>query len=327
MNVISASRRTDIPAFHWRWFVNRLRARYCHWINPFNAKQVFRVSLAPDDVAAIVFWTRNAAPMLPDVPWLHSKGYAFYTQYTINGYPEEIEHNSPSIDRAIETLRALSSATSPERVIWRYDPIILGSHTPVEYHVERFEELASRIQHAVRHVYISFCDPYDRTSRRFETLRKRLGWTFEYGSPEQHNQLAEALARIASRYNMQLLSCAESALSASGVRRGACIDQELISRLRPDLDFGLRAAPTREGCGCVQAVDIGAFDTCAFGCEYCYANSSTDAPVRRIKECDPDDTVLWRPPSLRTASLDSIELPQRPANIRKRDGGSQMSIF
>lgn len=328
MNVISASRRTDIPAFYWRWFMNRIDEGHCHWVNAFNANQVFRVPMTADDVAAIVFWTRNAGPMLPDIASLQDRGYAFYTQYTINGYSREIEHRSPGTERAVETLRALSAATSPERVIWRYDPIILSSATPPEYHFERFELLASQMRGAVRDVYISFCDPYGRTERHFKAMHERLGWTFEFGARSQHAEIAARLAEIAATHELQLYSCAEAGLDVPGVKRGNCIDPNLVAELRPDLDFRLKAAPTREGCGCVQAVDIGSFDTCAFGCEYCYANNNLDLPQRRMKEHDPADSILWRPPALRGVDLDDpgVSLEQKPARIGRRDGVEQLTL-
>lgn len=326
VNVISASRRTDIPAFYWRWFMNRVDAGYCHWVNPFNAKQVFRVSLAANDVAAFVFWTRNAQPMLADVESLQDDGYAFYVQYTINGYPREIEHRSPDTARAVETLQALTAATAPDRVIWRYDPIILSSATPPAYHLERFEDLARQISGSVRDVYISFCDPYGRTERQFKGIAHRLGWTFEFGTRAQHAEIAAQMAKIAAGHGLQLYSCAEAGLNVPGIKRGSCIDPELIAQLRPDLDFHLKAAPTREGCGCVQAVDIGSFDTCVFGCEYCYANNGTEVAKRRIKEHDPDDSLLWRPPSLRGVTLDEVAAEQKSARIERRQGGEQLTF-
>ncbi|UCG53768.1 MAG: DUF1848 family protein, partial [Candidatus Latescibacterota bacterium] len=53
--IISASRRTDIPAFYSRWFMNRVRQGFCLVPNPFNTKQISRVTLAPGDVDALVF--------------------------------------------------------------------------------------------------------------------------------------------------------------------------------------------------------------------------------------------------------------------------------
>jgi len=320
MNVISASRRTDIPAFYWRWFIKHVERGFCHWVNPFNAKQVFRVSLRTEDVAAFVFWTRNAGPMMADIAGLKQAGYEFYVQYTINGYPREIEHHSPNVARAVETIRCLSNSVGPERVIWRYDPVILSSETPPEYHVEKFTAIAEQIRGVVDAVYISFCDPYGRTERHFKVMTERLGWTFEFGNADQHAMIAARMANVAEFNDMQLYSCAEVGLDVPGVQHGSCIDSSLLAKLRPDLNFYLKAAPTREGCGCVQAVDIGSFDTCVFGCEYCYANNSRDLPKRRMSEHDPNDSVLWRPPSLRGVNMEdpTVSKDQKSARIEQQ---------
>jgi DNA repair photolyase len=273
-----------------------------------------------EDVAAFVFWTRNARPMLPDVLRLQEMGYAFYVQYTINGYPREIEHHSPEPEEAVATLRALSELVGPRRVVWRYDPIILSTVTPPEYHVERFSSLARQLQGAVRSAYVSFCDPYGKTRRHFSRMAQRFDWAFEFGTRSQHAEIAEQIADIASACGMQLYSCAEAGLEVPGVERGSCIDPVLLAELRPDLDFHLRAAPTREGCGCVQAVDIGAFDTCVFGCEYCYANNSLEQARQRAAEHDPSDSILWRPSCLRCVDLDApgVSLEQKRPRIEPR---------
>lgn len=322
MNVISASRRTDLPAFYWPWFMNRIRAGYCHWVNPFRADQVFRVSMGPEDIAGIVFWTRDARPMLPEIARLREAGYAFYVHYTINGYSRELEHHSPAAPKAVETLRALSDAIGPHRVIWRYDPVILGSATSPAYHFRQFEALAEKLGGAVRSVYISFCDPYNKTRRHFKEISERLGWEFEFGPAQRHREMAARMAEIASARGMQLYTCAEPGLEVTGVEAGRCIDPDLLAELRPDLDFHLKTTPTRPGCGCVQSVDIGGCDTCVFGCEYCYANHNLDLPRRRTQEHDPEDSILWRPPSLRGVNLDGpgVSSEPKPAPIMRRQG-------
>ena len=297
MNVISASRRTDVPAFYWCWFMNRVDAGFCDVANPFNSRQVRRVSLRPADVAAIVFWTRDARPMIADIAQLEAAGYAFYVQYTLNGYPRELEPGAPERAESVAALRALSSRLGPDRVIWRYDPIVFSTATPADYHVEQFSALARELRGAVNAVTISFCDPYGKTRRNFARLSNELGWSFEAGVPEQHAALAGWLAEAAAESSMQLSTCAEAALRVPGVRSGHCIDPDLLSRLRPDLDLHLRAAPTRTGCGCVESVDIGAYDTCVCGCVYCYANRSLALARRRHAEHDPEDAMLWRPPA------------------------------
>lgn len=298
MNVVSASRRTDIPAFYWRWFMKRLATGYCEVANPFNAAQLKRVSLKPEDVAALVFWTRDASFLLKDASRLRDLGYHFHVHYTLTGYPRELERHTPTAGRAVRTLRSLSDAISPERVIWRYDPIVLGSATPPEYHLENFTKLAEQLSGAVGDVYISFCEPYAKTRRRLAGVAEKTGWSFELEkNTAGQAELAARLAEIAASHGMQLNSCSQPDLTAPGLETGRCVDPDRIKALRPELELTLKAAPTRPGCGCVESIDIGAYDTCAFGCEYCYATSSFALPSRHLKEHDPDGSMLWRPPS------------------------------
>jgi hypothetical protein len=61
------------------------------------------------------------------------------------------------------------------------------------------------------------------------------------------------------------------------------------------VNLDLKPSPTRQDCGCAESADIGAYDTCPYGCVYCYANNSRDVALRRMRAHDPNDTVLWRP--------------------------------
>jgi len=62
--IISASRRTDIPAFYSDWFIRRLQEGFLYVRNPFNARQIFKIVLSPDIVECIVFWSKNPASLL-----------------------------------------------------------------------------------------------------------------------------------------------------------------------------------------------------------------------------------------------------------------------
>ncbi len=242
MNVISASRRTDVPAFYWRWFMNRVDAGFCDVANPFNSRQVRRVSLRPADVAAIVFWTRDARPMIADIAQLEGAGYAFYVQYTLNGYPRELEPGAPERAESVAALRALSSRLGPDRVIWRYDPIVFSTATPTDYHVEQFSALARELRGAVNAVTISFCDPYGKTRRNFARLSNELGWSFEAGVPEQHAALAGWLAEAAAESSMQTLHLRRSCPARA---RGA---ERALHRSRSSLAFEARSgSPSARG--------------------------------------------------------------------------------
>lgn len=290
--VVSASRRTDLPAFYWRWFMNRLEAGSCDVANPFGARRVRRVSLAPEDVVAFVFWTRCARPMLSSIDRLHGEGFAFYVHYTITGYPRELEPGAPSREESVATLLSLSEILGPHRVIWRYDPIVLSTAMPAAYHERQFASLARELRGAVDCAYLSFCDFYGKTCRGLARVAARAGWEFAEGAAHERAALAGRLAEVARAEGMELRACAEAGLDAAGVRAGSCVDPALLARLRPDLDVRLRSAPSRPGCGCVESVDIGAYDLCSYGCVYCYANRGAEAVRRRRAAHDPTSPIL-----------------------------------
>jgi Domain of unknown function (DUF1848) len=288
VRLVSASRRTDIPAFYAAWFMNRIRDGYCYWINPFGG-QVCRVSLVPEDCAGIVFWTRYPAPLLGGLGNLRARGFRFYFHVTINGYERALEARNPDVANALRAFRALSDAISPARTLWRYDPILLSERTPVEYHLKTFSSLARELAGRTERCYFSFADFYGKTRRNLA----RAGVRFVDPDLETKVSLVSQLKSIAEAHGIALYSCCEDSVLATGVRKAHCVDLEL---LRPDLTLNPR--PTRHECGCVESVDIGAYDTCGFDCVYCYATNSWEAARERARRHDPNDPALWRPAGL-----------------------------
>lgn len=305
MRVVTASRRTDIPAFYTPWLLARLRARFAHALNPVSGAP-HRIALGPDDMAALGLFTRDPRPILPHVPGLLADGYRVYAHVTVNGYPPALEPRSPSPERAVEAVRTLSGVLGPEATVWRYDPIVLADGFDEAYHRRRFAELADRLSGAVRECYVSFVDDYRKTARNLDAAGiERV----EYAIAERHLELASELRTIAEDRGVGLRACTEPALEAAGVRTGACVDAALVERLRPGAK--LRRRPTREGCGCAESVDIGAYHTCAFGCAYCYATETPELGRQRLREHDAADSVLWRPGELRGATFEEpAEDPQ-----------------
>ena len=92
--IISASRRTDIPTYYSDWLLNRIKAGYVYVRNPMNAHQISKISLSPEVVDGIVFWTKNPIPMLDKLDAL--KDYMYYFQFTLNSYGTDVERNIPS---------------------------------------------------------------------------------------------------------------------------------------------------------------------------------------------------------------------------------------
>lgn len=273
--IISASRRTDIPAFYAAWFMNRVRAGYCTVPNPFNPRQVGCVSLQPEDVDVIVFWTRNARPLMASLDELDDRGYRYYFQYTILAYPRLLETKTPPVETAIKTFRRLSERIGPERVIWRYDPIVFSSLTDATFHRKRFAWLAEQLRGLTRRVVISIVDGYRKVQSRLHKLVAQ-GVTIPDQTLEQiadFDGLMYGLVETAMRCEMEIVSCAEELdLTRYGVQPGKCVDDALIARVF-NLHLNLKKdTGQRNACGCVASRDIGMYDSCLFGCQYCYAN-------------------------------------------------------
>lgn len=283
--IISASRRTDIPAFYSDWFFERLREKYVLVRNPINPRQVGRIDLSPDVVDGIVFWTKNPLPMLNRLEPL--RDYTYYFQFTLTSYGTDTEPYVPSKnDELIPAFKRLSDLLGPDRVVWRYDPIFLNDKYTVAYHAEYFDRLAGKLQGYAKKCVISFMDTYRHNARRLKTL-KPIEMT-----GEREHQLARCLAQSAARSSLTLETCAESAdLRLYGVGHGRCVDAALLEKAGGEtldiaMDKGQRAA-----CLCHESIDIGTYGTCRHGCVYCYADRDTD-PGKKAKNFDVQSPIL-----------------------------------
>jgi len=275
--IISASRRTDIPAFYAPWLMNRIRAGYCTVPNPYNRHQVSRISLRPEDVDVIVFWTRNPRPLLPALDELDARGYRTCFQYTLLDNPRALDPKSPPVDAAIATFQALASRVGPARVIWRYDPIVLSTATPADYHLARFARIAAALHGHTTRAVVSVMDRYRKLEKRLAALAAQGIVLADPPADETPDfaRLMTGLAAIAADHGMEIQSCAEEIdLTRCGIAPGKCIDDGYLARVF-GLQLDAKKDPSqRAACGCVASRDIGMYDTCLFGCAYCYATSS-----------------------------------------------------
>ena len=264
--IISASRRTDIPAFYSEWFMNRIREQFVLVRNPLNYHQVSRVSLKIDVVDFIVFWTKNAGPLLPFIPEI-SDQYPFYFQYTLNAYDRSIEPGLKSLEERIETFQKLSEQVGKEKVIWRYDPILINEKYNMSIHIKTFEKTAAALKGYTDRCVFSFIDLYDKV------INNIVGTGIRACSPDEMKALAEAFSSIARDNGMTLQTCAEEIdLSAYQIQHSHCIDAELISKIGGFTFDAKKDKNQREVCGCIESIDIGQYNTCRHGCRYCYAN-------------------------------------------------------
>ncbi len=268
-SIISASCRTDIPAFYAEWFMQRVREGYARYNNPLNTTQICTVSLRPENVHAIVFWSRNYAPMIGNLRHLIEKGYNYYCHLTITGLPRELEVRTPPLSFVVETVDRMVDILGNKRVIWRYDPIVMSELTTPDWHESRFMEIARQLEGKVERCYISFLDFYAKTQRNMADAARSL--KIYQPSAAQMLDVAERLAKVAVRYGIQVYSCAEDFLVGGTIKQGACIDKNLLDELFPDKTRMMAVKPKRPGCHCYESRDIGAYNTCLHGCRYCYA--------------------------------------------------------
>ncbi len=290
--IISASRRTDIPAFYSEWLMNRIRAGYCLVPNPFNRSQVSRVSLEPENVDGIVFWTRNPRPLLSHLSELDDRGYRYYFLHTLMAYPRQIDPGSPPLDVAIEGFRKLSERIGPARVIWRYDPVFLSSITDQGFHERAYRQIAQALQGYTLRSVVSVTHMYRKIQRRLTGLVEQ-GIEILPHDRQNVSSLMGIFREHASMSGMELQSCAdELGLQEYGIQPGKCIDDALISRVWGlDLQLG-RDTCQRKSCGCVVSKDIGMYDSCLFGCLYCYATTSFERARVNHQRHDPQGLAL-----------------------------------
>lgn len=287
--ILSASRRTDIPRFYLDWLLNRFDEGFALVRNPMSRAQVSRVPLDRDSVDCIAFWTKDPAPLLERIERLERTAPApFFVQFTLNAYGTDVEAGLPHKAKLVETFRALSRALGPERVVWRYSPVLVGGRYTVEHHLRCFEALADRLRGSTAACRLSFLDVYPKIAQRMAALG--LG---DVPAP-QKGPLALRLAELGAARGIAVRGCGDGALDDVGLASSGCIDAETVARVA-GVDAGPpRCAGRRGACRCVPSVDVGSYDTCANGCVYCYANPgapSGGAPWRR-RRYDPAAPML-----------------------------------
>lgn len=276
--IISASRRTDIPAFYAEWFMQRVREGFFYRSNPFNSNQISGFSLKPEHVDAICFWSKYPRPLMCYLDELDQRGLRYYFQFTLNPYDSAFEPHLPSLDDRISLFRELSGRIGAERVVWRFDPLILSDATPVSWHLEQGGRIAALLRNSTRRLVFSFYDFYGRGQGSLHRALKGSGVRLDdFTLPERRSQLEEVaggLARIAAVNGMEIFSCCEEAdLEQFGIGHGACIDGELVRKLSGGRGGCRKDRNQRAACRCVESVDMGMYNSCRFDCSYCYANS------------------------------------------------------
>lgn len=288
--IVSASYRTDIPAFYAEWFLRRLEAGFALVRNPYSAR-MYRVDLRPQRVTGFVFWTRNFGPLLEHLDRLRAFGRPFVVQFTVTNYPRAIEPAVIPAAKALEQMHRLAREVHPLCPVWRYDPVLFTSLTPAEYHMQNFERLAAGLEGAVDEVVISFAQIYAKSRRNLDAAARRHGFHWWDPSDEAKRELAARLAGTARRRGMRLTVCSQPDYVAAGAEEARCVDAQRLAKISGEpITAPLKG--NRPGCACHESRDIGEYDTCPHGCLYCYAVQRRRVALARYRAHDPASPAL-----------------------------------
>ncbi len=279
--------------------MNRLRAGSCKMVNPYN-RHVYDVDLTLDNVDGIVFWTKNIGPFLDYLKEVKERGYPFIIQHTITGYPRELEERVVNARQTIEHVKKVASMYGPQVVVWRYDPILITSLTPVGWHLKNFEHLARELEGTTNEVVVSLAQTYKKTKRNVDEAAKNKH--FEWQETEQFTDtllhpFMTNLAAIARCYGFQIRACSQKKLLIPGsVEEARCVDAERLEAVsQRSLKSDVKLRGNRKECGCFASRDIGEYDTCPHDCVYCYAVQNREKALTRYKEHDPNSEFLFIP--------------------------------
>lgn len=289
--VISASRRTDIPAYYAPWLLRRLKEGRCRYYHVFE-RRWHEVDLTPAAVRAIVFWSKNLAPLVPHLDRI-ARDYPFTCHLTITAHPRLLEPGAPPPEDAIGQAREVARRFTPGHILWRFDPIVITETSPRRGVVERFTRLADALAGATRVCTYSFVQEYRKVNARLAAL----GVAFEEVPLADQHDLALELADVAQGRGIDLRACCTQAPPGGRIAQARCIDPVLLAAVGMRPSPQLRRAATRKGCGCFRSVDIGAYDTCPSGCLFCYATRGLDQAERHCASHDPAaDSLSWPVP-------------------------------
>ncbi|MDD4409709.1 MAG: DUF1848 domain-containing protein [Candidatus Pacebacteria bacterium] len=273
--VISASRATDIPAFYPDWLCSRMEKGFLEWNNPFNNVKHY-VSFSK--CRAMVFWTKNPRPMFKYLDYLDKKIGNYYFHYTLNDYENDcLEPNLPPLRERIASFVELSDRIGKDRVIWRFDPLILTDNIDIDSLLRRIEYIGTRVKDRTNKLIFSFADidVYKKVEKRL----KKEGVRYHDFTLEDKIRIAKGISSINNRLGLEVATCSEDIdLEGCGVKHARCIDPELMSkifnhdyRLMDYLKRCKKDSGQRKDCRCISSKDIGKYGTCKHGCKYCYA--------------------------------------------------------
>ncbi|WP_425059308.1 hypothetical protein SCACP_39920 [Sporomusa carbonis] len=277
--IISASRRTDIPKFHYDWLQQVLRNGEAAVANPRFRDRVYRVDVRPEAVHTLVLWSKDFSNVLK-AP-MNLENYNLYFQYTINNYSQVLEPNVPEYSYSIRILEGLLQRYDPVQFNIRFDPVILancgepwpGGGHPETARLNAFERLCRDLRSLGMNdcrLTTSYIALYPHVKRRLDNA----GIHVLMPDDSRVISLFEQFVGIAEKYDLRVFSCASPLLEkVCGLTKGACIDGALLEQIFGGKVSKAKDAGQRKACGCHRSSDLGDYlKQCNFNCLYCYSN-------------------------------------------------------
>jgi DNA repair photolyase len=299
--IVSASRSTDIPAFYADWFVHRWNQGYVKWKNPFNGVYSY---VSFKNTRAVVFWSKNPKPMLKHIDFLNEKIKNYYFQYSLNDYEKEgYEGKVPKLSARIETFKTLAESIGRDKVIWRFDPLILTDTIDVNELLKRVKNIGNQLKDYTSKLVISFADI--SAYKKVEANLNKEQIPYKEFTSQEMIDFAKGLQELNRSWGFEVGTCAEKEpLEQYSITDNKCIDDDLLIKLfsddKPLMDFlgveimqpdlfggkkeiskkkSLKDKGQRQLCGCIFSKDIGQYNTCPHECVYCYANTSKETAL------------------------------------------------
>lgn len=282
--IINTGGRTDTVQYYSQWLLNRFKEGFVYTRNPLFPSKVTRYELTPDTIDCIVFCSKNYEPVLERVHEITDK-FNTYFHYTITAYGTDIEPRVPSIEKSIETLLKLENIVGKNRITWRYDPVLLTGKYTIDYHLKTFENMAKQLSGHIDRCIFSFVEMYKKLSVNMPELKAI--------TDEQKTALARGMGKIAQEYNIHLQTCATNGdYTSFGIYPSGCMTLDILGNANNIKFKKLKHKGMRKHCHCIEARDIGAYDTCPNGCRYCYANSTPKKAIENFKLHNPNSPIL-----------------------------------
>jgi DNA repair photolyase len=221
----------------------------------------------------------------------------------------------------METFKELSELIGREKVIWRFDPLIITSEITPRDLLKKIGNVGNQLKGFTEKLVFSFVDVKAYRKVQSNLVKETFFYSKETVenaelNAKQIEEIAEGLVKIKGRWQSEgwdiaLATCAESIdLEKYGIEHNRCIDGELMQRIfaqdkdlmyylsygklpehsslfaeeisNPPRQVNLKDKGQRKICGCMISKDIGMYNTCRHYCVYCYANTSRLAVERNV---------------------------------------------